>query len=250
MIIKSSRIKNFLIFINSLLLIIIILFTPLAFYAFNLNYYGILQEQNGVFSVLNKTDVLNVSEKIINFFKYRADLDSTDPALQVRHADESISAVLWFRQDEISHLYDVRALFTIVFVIYYISILLFVVIILLLAEKNIKNFLKNTGKIFIAAPVLILIFIIVLYFLGKNFPVLFDNFHKVFFPQGNYTFAGNSLIISIFPSGFFYDFFIRLVTGSAIISVIFLFAGVVFTVIFRFLKRSEGKRINYLKNDR
>lgn len=241
MIIKSRRIKKSFILINSLLLVIIILFVPIAFYSFNLDYYEILQERHGVFSVLNKDDVLKISGKIVDFFKYRTNLNFNDPALQARYANENISALRLFQPDEISHLYDVRTLLTKVLIIYFISVSLFFIIILLLAERNIKNFIKNLSMIFIITPALIIVFIIVLYFLGRNFPVLFENFHIVFFPQGNYAFAGDSLIISIFPFGFFYDFFIRLVTGSAVISVIFLFIGLIFAVISKLLKR-RGKK--------
>ncbi len=237
MIIKSRRIKKILVLINSILLIIVILFTPLAYYIFNLNFYGVLFEKNGVYSILNKDDVLNVSEKIIDFFKYKSDLDYRDPTIQVRFADKSKSAILSFKPEEISHLYDVRTLITRIFIIYYSTVFLFLIIVLLLWERNIRNFFRNLGMIFIISSVVMIIFIAVLYLLGRNFPVLFDNFHQLFFPQGNYSFMEGSLIITLFPFGFFYDFFERLVLGSAIISVIFLFVGLIFTYILKFVKK-------------
>jgi uncharacterized membrane protein len=65
-----------------------------------------------------------------------------------------------------------------------------------------------------------------LYFFGNNFISLFENFHYIFFPQGNWAFPEGSLIITIFPFGFFYDFFFRLLLSSLLISIILLFAGV------------------------
>lgn len=230
-------IKKTLILINSILLIIIILFTPLAYYIFKSGYYATLYEDNGVFSILNKSDVLDVTEKIFKFFKYESELDPLDHTIKVRYSDESISTVASFRPEEISHLDDVRILLVRIFILYCVSIILFVIMTFLLIEKNIKNFIRNLGLIFTISSSFMLLFIIILYFLGENFPVLFDNFHKVFFPQGNYTFPGGSLIITLFPSGFFYNFFIRLILSSTIISVVLLVVGIIFTNIFKFVKK-------------
>jgi PDZ domain-containing secreted protein len=71
-------IKKTLILINSILLIIIILFTPLAYYIFNPGYYATLYEDNRVFSILNKSDVRDITEKIFKFFKYESELDHLD----------------------------------------------------------------------------------------------------------------------------------------------------------------------------
>ncbi|MCJ7727441.1 MAG: DUF1461 domain-containing protein [Actinobacteria bacterium] len=230
-------IKKTLILINSILLIIIILFTPLAYYIFNPGYYETLYEDNGVFSILNKSDVLDITEKIFKFFKYESDLDPLDYTIQVRYSDESISTVAAFGPDEIRHLNDVRKLLVKIFILYCGSIILFVIMTFLLIKKNIKNFIRNLGVIFIISSTSMLLFIIILYFLGENFPVLFDNFHMLFFPQGNYAFPGGSLIITLFPAGFFNDFFIRIILSSTIISVALLVIGIIFTSIFKFVKK-------------
>ncbi|HEY4695359.1 MAG TPA: hypothetical protein VIH13_00525, partial [Candidatus Hydromicrobium sp.] len=112
----------------------------------------------------------------------------------------------------------------------------------LLIEKNIKNFIKNLGTTFIISSALILLFITILYLLGKNFPVLFDNFHLLFFPQGNFTFPEGSLIITLFPFGFFYDFFIRIILSSAIISVVLLVIGIIFKNIFKLVKEHNKQK--------
>ena len=239
---KTGKTKKILILINSILLIIIILFTPLVYYVFNLNYYVTLYEENGVFSVLNEKDVLNVTEKIFKYFKYEEELDYRDPSIQVRYSDESISAVAFFLPDEINHLDDVRVLLAKIFILYYSSIVLFIIGLVLLIEKNIKNFIKNLGTTFIISSALILLFITILYLLGKNFPVLFDNFHLLFFPQGNFTFPEGSLIITLFPFGFFYDFFIRIILSSAIISVVLLVIGIIFTNIFKIVKERNKQK--------
>ncbi|MDD5622058.1 MAG: DUF1461 domain-containing protein [Actinomycetota bacterium] len=248
---KNSKFKITLILINSIFLIIIIFFTPLACYVFNLDYYSTLYEENDVFSVLNKEDVLNVTERIFKYFEYREELDYLDPSLQVRYSKESMSSVAFFMPDEVNHLNDVRKLLTKIFILYFSSIILVIIGFVLLINKNIKIFIRDLGKTFIISSALILLFIIILYLLGKNFPVLFDNFHLIFFPQGNFTFSGSSLIITLFPFGFFYDFFIKIVLCSAIISTIVLVAGIIFVNIFKILKGDNSKRsgkFNYQKS--
>lgn len=237
---KTGKIKKTFSFINSILLIIIILFTPLAYYIFNPGYYEILYEDNGVFSILNKRDVLDITEEIFKFFTGRT---TTLQTIQVRYSDESFSGssnnnmAASFRPEEISHLNDVRKLLLRIFILYCGSIILFVIMTFLLIEKNIKNFIRNLGAIFTISSSFMLLFIIILYFLGENFPVLFDNFHLLFFPQGNYAFPEGSLIITLFPSGFFYDFFIRLILSSTIISAVLLVTGIIFISIFKFVKK-------------
>lgn len=234
---KNSKIRITVVLINSIFLIIIILFTPLACYVFDLNNYADLYEENNVFTVLNKEGVMNITERIFKYFKYQEELDHLDLSLQVRYADESISAVAYFTPDEISHLNDVRRLLVRIFILYLSSIVLVIVGFILLINKNIKIFIKDVGKTFIISSASILLFIIILYLLGKNFPVLFDNFHLLFFPQGNFTFLESSLIITLFPFGFFYDFFIRIISSSVIISAAVMVVGIIFSNIFKIFKR-------------
>ena len=82
----------------------------------------------------------------------------------------------------------------------------------------------------ISSTVLICLFIL-LYFFGNNFWALFDKFHYIFFPQGNWAFPEGSLIITIFPFGFFSDFFFKLITVSLVIAVILLALAIAGTVI-------------------
>jgi len=89
---------------------------------------------------------------------------------------------------------------------------------------------------------IVLFFILLLYLLGNNFPVLFDNFHRMFFPQGNYSFPIGSLIINIFPFGFFYDFFLRIILSSAVLSAVILAVGIILINVYRFKKHSTDGR--------
>jgi len=233
---KSSNIRKLLISISSVSLIFIILFTPLSYNIFNLNYYDSLYENNGVFLILNRDDVETMTLKIFNFFKYKSDLGSSGHSNQVRYSDESNTGAAVFESEEISHFKDVRALLTKIFVLYVASIFLFIISVFIMIKKDTGNFIKNLSIIFIISSLIILIFTAIFFLLGKNFPVLFDNFHLLFFPQGNYSFLQGSLIITLFPYGFFYDFFIRIIRDSIIISAGLLVMGINTVFIFRHRK--------------
>jgi uncharacterized membrane protein len=114
--------------------------------------------------------------------------------------------------------------------VFYISTALFVLLTILLVEKKPKKFLKNISlTVLISSTALICLFVL-LYFLGNNFWALFEKFHYVFFPQGNWAFPEGSLIITIFPFGFFSDFFFKLITVSLITAGILLAGAIAGTV--------------------
>jgi hypothetical protein len=209
---------------------VIILFSPLAFNIINYDYYKSLYDNNGVFSVLNKVDVLKLTGKLFDFFKFNGELD---PSIQVRFADEEMSSVASFTQNEIGHLEDVRTLLARIFILYFASIAVFIILLVLLIEKNFRNFLRKLGISFIISSSSILFIFTVIYFLLNNFTFLFDRFHVLFFPQGNYIFSGNSLIIMLFPFGFFSDFFIRLAASSGIFAAVLLAAGIAMLKVFK-----------------
>jgi uncharacterized membrane protein len=220
------KLKKAIVIINSILLIIIILISPLSYYIFNFDHYNNLYEKNGVYKVLDDIDVLVITTSVFNFFKYGTEFKKF----------ELKSNINYFADNEISHLEDVRILLIKIFILYYLSIFLIVILTILLIEKNIFKFFKNIGLIFTVSSSSVIIMLIILYFLGNNFPNLFENFHQIFFPQGNYTFTWNSLIITIFPFGFFYDFFIKIVMTAFIISIILFIIGISVIIFFRVKK--------------
>ncbi len=207
--------------VNSILLLIIIIFSPLAYYLYNFNFYNSLFVKNGVYKTLDKSDVKQLTENVYDYFKYKRDFEAFDLKGNIK----------FFNESEISHLDDVRILLKKIFIIFYISIALFVLLTILLIEKRPWKFLKNISlSALISSAVLISLFAI-LYFLGNNFWALFDRFHYIFFPQGNWAFPEGSLIITIFPFGFFYDFFFKLIVTSLVTAAILLVLAIVATAV-------------------
>ncbi len=217
----NSNLKKTAVAINSILLIIIIVLSPLAYYLYNFNFYNSLFVKNGVYEVLDKSDVKKLTENVYDYFKYKRDFE----------AFELKGNIKFFNETEISHLDDVRILLKKLLTVFYVSIALFAMLTILLIEKKPKRFLKNISlSALISSAVLICLFII-LYFLGNNFWALFEKFHYIFFPQGNWAFPEGSLIITIFPFGFFYDFFFKLITVSLIIAGVLLAGAIAGTAV-------------------
>lgn len=207
--------------INSILLLIIIFLSPLAYYLYNFNFYNSLFVKNGVYEVLDKSDVKKLTENVYDYFKYKRDFETF----------ELKGSIKFFNETEISHLDDVRILLKKLLIVFYVSIALFAVLSILLVEKKSKRFLKNISLSGLISSVILICLFVLLYFLGNNFWALFDKFHYVFFPQGNWAFPEGSLIITIFPFGFFYDFFFKLITVSLIIAGVVLAGAIAGTAV-------------------
>ncbi|MCE5330417.1 DUF1461 domain-containing protein [bacterium] len=212
----KKSLRKLIIAFGTLTIIIVIVFSPFLYYVFNLNFYTSLYEKNDVYKSIDRQDAIKLTEDLFNFFKYRQEFQ---PFILKNNLP-------YFTNDETSHLNDVRIIFNKIFLTYYICLGLSVVFIIILFERNIRSYLKNISLLLILPSAILIFLLIILYFFSQNFISLFDKFHLVFFPQGNFAFPEDSTMITLLPLNFFYDFFIRLVTSSAIISIVFIIVGV------------------------
>ena len=203
--IKNNKIKKAFVALCSFLLIIVIIFAPLAYNLYNFNFYDRLYEKNGVYELIDRQDAVKLTESVFAFFKAGTPFEKF----------ELKGGLQYFNSSEISHLNDVRILLSRILLVFYISSILLILFALILIEKNWTAFIKNLGIIMAASSAFVLILLAALYVLASNFSHLFENFHYIFFPQGNWAFPEGSLIITIFPFGFFYDFFFNLVISFA-----------------------------------
>lgn len=157
---------------------------------------------------------------IFEFFKYKGDLSG-----HVRYIDTSINSVGYFTNNEIGHMEDVRDLLKNIFIVFLASLAIFLALFVFLIFTDKKKNYRKIGFICLWASFIILFIFVVFYILSTNFSYLFDRFHTVFFPQGNYMFSEGSLLITLFPFGFFYQYFIRLVTSSSIGAILLAITG-------------------------
>lgn len=197
-------------------LLAVIVFAPLAFYIYNFNFYNKLYEKNGVYDTIDRNDAKKLTLNVFDYFKNKRDFEQF----------ELKNGISFFNASEISHLKDVRSLLSKIFIIFYICLLLFFIMFFLLFEKSLAFFIKNISIVSVASSSAMIFILLTLYLFGSNFISLFENFHHIFFPQGNWSFPEGSLIITIFPFGFFYDFFFRLLLSSMVLSIILLFTGI------------------------
>lgn len=208
-------------------MVVVIIFSPLLYYVFNINYYLSLYEKNGVFEFVDRQDAIRLTEGLIGFLKDKEDFK---PFILKNNLS-------YFTTDEISHLGDVRILFNKIFLTYYICLGLTLIFIAVLFEKNIKNYLKNISVLLMLPSAILIYLLLTLYFFGQNFLPLFDKFHLIFFPQGNFAFPEDSTLITLLPLNFFNDFFTRLVTSSLLFAAVLIITGaVIFIISKKFLK--------------
>ncbi|MCL4417512.1 MAG: DUF1461 domain-containing protein [Actinobacteria bacterium] len=214
----KTKIKNIIIGLNSALLIIIMLFSPFVFLVYNFNFYNKLYEKNGVYDVLDRSDVAKLTQQVFEFFKSGKEFESFKLKTNYNY----------FNDDEKSHLLDVKIIINNILILFYCSLAVFLILILILylvTKKNYK-FLRPVSLIFLISSSVFIFFILLLYFFASNFTELFENFHLIFFPQGNWAFPEGSLMITMLPFGFFYDFFFKLISTSLIIALVLFACGI------------------------
>ena len=122
---------------------------------------------------------------------------------------------------EVSHLKDVKGVIRLGDYLFYFSLLMVTLIITYHKKKKeeIKKLLFYGG---ISTVSFLLLMLIISIF---NFDFVFAYFHKIFFPQGNWQFATESLLIQTFPREFFVEFSRMMFRISIILGGILLIFG-------------------------
>lgn len=118
-----------------------------------------------------------------------------------------------YNADEISHLNDVKKVMGCLDYLFY-FLLLFLTLILTYHKKNkeqLQKLLAFGGITTIIFSLMIIIFTLL------SFNYSFTIFHSIFFPQGNWSFPADSLLLQTFPL----DFFISL-SRSIFLGALFL----------------------------
>ncbi len=214
---KNKRIRSIFIVLNIIFVAILIIFAPLAMYLFNLPTYFSLYEEHNVTETISEDELAKITSNLINFFRNREEIVVFEP--------EGIAPA--FTDNEISHLEDVRVLTNRLLTLFYSSLVLFTLSVASFIIKKTELFFKSMGIIFIGSASVVMVFLLLLYILSQNFWIFFEYFHQIFFPQGNYIFPADSLLITLFPIGFFNQFFLKMVLTSVIILIIVMLLGII-----------------------
>ena len=168
-----------------------------------------------IFIILSNIDYIAFNEKI--YSENSKDVYS--------YFKENKPLISDFTPEEKSHLQDVKnlldlnkwilkALFLILLSSFFTLFFYF--------KKNIK---ENISISLIYSGIITDILIIFLALISINFNFAFTLFHKIFFPQGNWMFPINSLLILTFPIEFFINIAAKIAINSLIIANILILIG-------------------------
>jgi len=204
---------NYLLFLIVIPVFFIILFSTLYSQLYNLNYYDKKYELYNVYETFEKDIAINKTNNLLNYFKSKNELDST-----------------FFNEDEISHLNDVRNLLNTTRQIYYLSMTIFwitLIIIYLINKQNISDFFFKV--LFVSGIFTISFFVLFgLYYLAYGFDNLFLKFHELLF-IGNYSFDPTiSNMKALFSDEFFRDFTLIVVFKTVMKSIFMIITGYYF----------------------
>ncbi len=120
-----------------------------------------------------------------------------------------------FTAEEKSHLEDVKT--AILGAI--ISFFILVIALTYCVYKGDRHTILKKGSILLIAIIVIAIIV--------PFDFLFEIFHKIVFPQGNYIFPPDSILIKFYPNEFFATYAISIAILSLIIAAILYLAEIV-----------------------
>ncbi len=122
-----------------------------------------------------------------------------------------------FNERENSHMLDVKKVIKIVEILLIISTLLMIFSLYFLKKEKetFRKILKRTSITIFSVCIIFL-------FMALFFQLSFDLFHNLFFEQGTWIFSAEDMLIKLFPTGFFLDYFVMIILNSSIISGILL----------------------------
>jgi integral membrane protein (TIGR01906 family) len=209
---KSNFPEQKILVIISITLLVLIIFSASFFMVFfNRSFYDKEFKKYGQYDELGTIGVQKTVDYLINYL--------TSENTEINEIPE-LNA---FAPEEKSHLSDVRKNICAVKWIGIISLVLLIIGIIRLYTLN--DFKLNLKRIFVYGSISTFALLVILFVISLNFPSFFEGFHKLLFPQGNYIFPADYLLIKLFPEGFFMDYAREMFFHTLIISLIFFFLG-------------------------
>jgi hypothetical protein len=146
------------------------------------------------------------------FEKYNPNVENkiniTKDLIYFLNEDADTSYISSFREVEQEHLIEVRDVMNMFFYILYFFLIIAVLSIALLFRDK-KNLLENLGASFFYGCLVSAAVLIVFSFFALGFSTVFTYFHYLFF-KTQWQFPSNYLLVTLFPSQFFFDIFGRI----------------------------------------
>ncbi len=125
---------------------------------------------------------------------------------------------LEYTESEVSHLEDVRDIMTKTNVTFY-GLLLILSLLYTAKRKRAWRLLHYGGRATVGFTSVLLLFAVI------SFTTLFRYFHELFFPQGNWQFSTESLLIQTFPLSFFIEISTNIFLLTLVLGIVFIVGG-------------------------
>lgn len=131
---------------------------------------------------------------------------------------------VYYTPGEISHLEDVAQAMNWLQIMFYVGVILSLAILIYhLQEKE-----KLIEFLFWGGITVISVIVILTIVIGADFNAAFIIFHKLFFPQGNWTFPVDSTLVKVFPETFFIHFSRFMFLPAAMTSLVSILLSTLF----------------------
>jgi|WetSurMetagenome_2_1015567.scaffolds.fasta_scaffold540958_2 integral membrane protein (TIGR01906 family) len=196
----------------SAILAVYLVFSLSFFLVFiNKGFYDKSFSKNGAYQSLGVDGVRSIVDSLIKYLiSDKANI----------HTSSGLSV---FTPNELSHLSDVHNIFIWAKYLSIGSAIAFIFILFrFMAQGNLKKKLENTA---LYGAIGATIALAIIFLLSLNFEWMFNGFHHIFFPNGNFEFPADSLLITLFPPRFFVSFFRKVLLNVLIITIILYFPG-------------------------
>ena len=219
--------------INTICLIIIVLFTSIEIPTFNYAFYNYEYNKNGTYETIgiSQYDLERVTYKLMYYIK--GDVEN----LEV-HADINGEGREFFNDLEKAHMVDVKQLFQIGYAVRNIAVVVFFITYLCAFVYKRRPALREYAKSFIG---LTLVFITacggLVLIIFSNFNKYFTIFHEIFFDNDMWILdPATDLLINIVPLPFFIDIF------KVVILLFFLAILIMMIISIVYLKSGNNKQ--------
>ncbi|MBD3163870.1 TIGR01906 family membrane protein [Candidatus Woesearchaeota archaeon] len=147
---------------------------------------------------------------------------STEVLCYLRGKNKFMPYEIPLNSKELSHMHDVKTLFSSYFLSFRAILALTIIITSYLLYKK-----ADFSKILVYAGISSLISsVILLLFFSISFNMSFTLFHKLFFEENSWVFHPEDSIVNIYPSGLFFDAAVRIFFLYAVFSFLLLAAGI------------------------
>ena len=127
-----------------------------------------------------------------------------------------------YTTSEVSHLQDVKRVIEVASIVWYVICGLSIAFLIWMLVT--KSWAQIRHSFFWGAVFTIILMIVVVMLMILSFDSLFEKFHAVFFPQGNWTFSATSGLIRLFPLPLWVNAFILISVYAILASVLLLVA--------------------------